>query len=137
VGQRLLLRLHLYAMYVEVSISMKKINWFAPSLLALCIASTGSLKANAHETQPAPNAAPYQDRWDATPVDYRDAQQRGFHEGVEAARHDFSEHRRADADNHQMYKHPPYEGEARKDFREGFREGYRRAMEHMMHDHDH
>jgi hypothetical protein len=33
-----------------------------------------------------------------------------------------------------MYKHPPVEGEARKDFREGFREGYRRAMDHMMHE---
>jgi hypothetical protein len=35
-----------------------------------------------------------------------------------------------------MYKHPPVEGEARRDFREGFREGYHRAMEHMAHDRD-
>ena len=119
---------------------MKNIKWFAPSLLALCIASTGALKASAHEAQPVPSAAQYQDhdqnRWDQPPADYRDAQQRGFHEGVEAARKDASEHRRADADDHEMYKHPPVEGEARKDFREGFREGYHRAMEHMMHDHD-
>lgn len=115
------------------------IKCIAPSLLALCIASTGALKANAHEAQPAPGSAQYQDhdRWDATPSGYRDAQQRGFHEGVEAARHDYSEHRHADADDHQMYKHPPYEGEARNDFREGFREGYRRAMDHMKHDRDH
>lgn len=117
---------------------MKNIKWFTPSLLALCIASTGALKASAHEAQPVPSAAQYQDhdRWDAPPSDYRDAQQRGFHEGVEAARHDVSEHRKADADDHEMYKHPPVDGEARKDFREGFREGYRRAMDHMMHDHD-
>ena len=113
---------------------MRNIKWFAPSLLALCIASTGALKASAHEAQPVPVAA--QDRWDAPPADYRDAQQRGFHEGVEAARHDFSEHRHADADDHEMYRHPPVEGEARNEFREGFREGYRRAMDHMRHDHD-
>jgi hypothetical protein len=119
---------------------MKNIKWIAPSLLALCIASTGAaLKASAHEAQPAPSAAQYQDhdRWDAAPADYRDIQQRGFHEGVEAARHDYSEHRHADADDHQMYKHPPYEGAARNEFREGFREGYRRAMDHMKHDRDH
>lgn len=117
---------------------MKKIKWFAPSLLALCIASTGALKVSAHEAQPVPSATPSQDndRWDQPPADYRDAQQRGFHEGVEAARKDFSEHRHADADDHDMYKHPPVDGEARKDFREGFREGYQRAMNHMMHDHD-
>ncbi len=116
---------------------MRNIKWFAPSLLALCIASTGTLKAGAHEAQPVPSAAPYQDRWDQPPSEYREAQQRGFHEGVEAARHDFDEHRHADADDHEMYKHPPVEGEARKDFRDGFREGYRRAIDHLKHDHDH
>lgn len=117
---------------------MKNLKWFAPSLLALCVASTGALKASAHEAQPVSASAISQgqdrDRWDQPPADYRDIQQRGYHEGVEAARHDFSEHRHADADDHEMYKHPPVEGEARKDFRDGFREGYRRAMDHMMHE---
>ncbi len=119
---------------------MNKIKWIAPSLLALCVASTGALKAHALEAQPIPNASFAQDhdRWDEPPAEYqRDAQRRGFHEGVEAARHDMSEHRHRDADDHEMYKHPPVEGgDARRDFREGFREGYRRAMDHMMHDHD-
>lgn len=118
-----------------------KIKWFAPSLLALCVASTGALKARAHEAQPLPTAAQYQDhdqdRWDQPPNEYRDAQRRGFHEGVEAARHDFTDRRHADADDHEMYKHPPVEESARQDFREGFREGYHRAMEHMKRDHDH
>ena len=130
---------------------MKNLKWFAPSLLALCVASTGAVKASAHEA--LPNAIPAissalsqdhdrdRDRWDQAPDGYRDAQQRGYHEGVEAARHDFSEHRHADADDRQMYKHPPVEGgEARRDFREGFREGYHRAMDHMTRegiDHDH
>jgi hypothetical protein len=122
---------------------MKNLKWFAPSLLALCVASTGALKASAHNGQPmaaAISGAAAQDqdrdrdrdRWDQAPDGYRDAQQRGYHEGVEAARHDFSEHRHADADDHQMYKHPPVEGgEAKRDFREGFRQGYHRAMDHM------
>lgn len=118
---------------------MKNLKWFAPSLLALCVASTGALKASAHVIQPVSVAAQEhdQDRWDQPPSGYRDAQQRGFHEGVEAARHDFSEHRHANADDHEMYKHPPVDEGARRDFREGFREGYHRAMDHMMHDHDH
>ena len=62
---------------------MKNIKWFAPSLLALCIASTGALKASAHEAQPisGPSLAQDhdQDRWDQPPAEYRDAQQRGFH----------------------------------------------------------
>lgn len=120
---------------------MKKITWLAPSLLALCVASAGAIKAHALEA-PVPNASfaqdhdHDQDRWAEPPSEYRDAQRRGFHEGVEAARHDMGENRRRDADDHEMYKHPPVEGDARRDFREGFREGYRRAMEHMRHDHD-
>ncbi|HMG87847.1 MAG TPA: hypothetical protein VK574_19085 [Terracidiphilus sp.] len=117
---------------------MRKINWIAPSLLALCVVSAGALKARSLEAQPVPHISFAQDhdRWDEPPSEYRDAQRRGFHEGVEAARHDMSERRHADADDHEMYKHPPVEGDARKEFREGFREGYRRAMEHMRHDHD-
>jgi hypothetical protein len=124
---------------------MKNLKWFAPSLLALCVASTGAMNASAHSAQPVSGPALAvaasqdqdrdRDRWDQAPQGYRDAQQRGYHEGVEAARHDFSEHRHADADDHKMYKHPPVEGDdARRDFKEGFREGYRRAMDHMMHE---
>ena len=139
---------HLYAMYVEVPIFMKNLKWFVPSLLALCVASAGALKASAHEAQPISGSSfssavtqdqdrdRDRDRWDQAPSEYRDAQQRGFHEGVEAARHDYSEHRHADADDHEMYKHPPVEESARREFREGFREGYRRALEHMRHDRD-
>ena len=117
---------------------MRKIDWIAPSLLALCVASAGALKARALEPQPVPHTAYVQDhdRWDEAPSDYREAQRRGFHEGMEAARHDMGENRHADADDHQMYKHPPVGRDDRQAFREGFREGYRRAMEHMRHDHD-
>ena len=117
-----------------------KIKWIAPALLGLCVASSGALKAAAHEAQPISGTALYQDhdhdRWDEPPSEYRDAQRQGYHEGIEAARKDFAEHRHADADDHRMYKNPPVEGDAKREFREGFREGYRRAMDHMAHDHD-
>jgi len=116
-----------------------KTKWLAPSLLALCVAATGGLtaKASTATAQPSPAAVPYQDQdhdWDRPPDSYQDAQRRGFHEGIEAARRDFADHRRADADDHDVYKHPPVEGHDRGAFREGFKEGYHRAMDHLRHD---
>jgi hypothetical protein len=117
-----------------------KINWLAPSLLALCVAATGGLKAKAAPAQPAtpqPLITAAQDRdhdWDRPPDAYQDAQRRGFHEGIEAARRDFADHRRADADDHDVYKHPPVDEHDRGAFREGFKEGYHRAMDHLRHD---
>ena len=117
-----------------------KITWFSIPALALCIAAPAAIKASAHEAQPLPAATQYQDQdrdWDRAPEGYRDPQRQGFHEGLEAARQDYADHRHADADDHRMYKHPPVEGdEARRDFREGFKEGYHRAMEHMKHERD-
>lgn len=117
---------------------------FAMSLLALSLCSAGAMKIKAQEAPPPPPPPGYaqlsysQDRdWDRAPDEYRDAQRHGFHEGVEAARRDFADRRHADADDHEVYKHPPVEGgEARRDFREGFKEGYHRAMDHMRHDRD-
>lgn len=54
---------------------------------------------------------------------------------MEAARRDLQSGRHPDADDHEIYKRPPVEGDdARRDFRQGFKEGYHRAMEHMRHD---
>jgi len=121
-----------------------KIKWIAPSLLALCVAASGGLKAKASPAQPLPStaqpllaAAQDQDRdWDRPPDNYQDAQRRGFHEGIEAARRDFADHRHADADDHDVYKHPPVDEHDRGAFREGFKEGYHRAMDHMKHGDD-
>lgn len=113
------------------------IKWISVPALALCIAAPAAVKAKASEAQPGPKLAQYQDQdhqWDRPPDNYRsDAQRRGFHEGIEAARRDFQNGRHPDADDHDIYKHPPVEGDARHDFREGFKEGYRRGMEHMRH----
>lgn len=115
-----------------------KIVWLSIPALALCIAAPATVKASAYEAQPTPKLAQYQDQdrdWDRPPDSYRDAQRRGFHEGMEAARRDFQDGHHRDADDHDVYKHPPVEGDdARREFREGFKEGYHRAMEHMRHD---
>jgi hypothetical protein len=118
----------------------KRFRFIGLSVIALALAIPGVVKAKA--LVPAPHPAFSQDRdrdrWDTPPAEYRDeVQRRGYHEGVEAARRDFNEHRRSDADDHDAYRHPPVEGSARNDFREGFREGYRRAMEHLRSEHDH
>ena len=115
-----------------------KIMWFSVPALALCIAAPAAIQASAHEAQPLPSAAQYQDRdhdWDRPPESYsEEAERRGFHEGIEAARRDYMDRRHADADDHDVYKHPPVDGDhARHEFREGFKEGYRRAMDHMKH----
>jgi hypothetical protein len=108
-------------------------TWFAVSALALSLGATsGGIAARAYAT-PAPSQPQYegQGRWDEAPSEYRDAQRTGFHDGIEAARRDFEGHRHKDADDHQMYRHPPVDHRLRDDYRHAFREGYSRAMHHM------
>lgn len=122
-----------------------KIALFTIPALALCIATPAAVNASAHEPLPVSASAQYPDQgrqdqdrnWNREPDNYRDAQRQGFHEGMEAARRDYDQHRHADVDDHQMYKHPPVDGgDARRDFRQGFKEGYRRAMDHMRNEGD-
>jgi hypothetical protein len=119
-------------------------TWFAVSALALSLGATsGGLAARAYATpSPSPAQPAYagqEGRWDEPPSEYRDAQRRGFHDGIEAARRDFQSRRHKDADDHEMYRHPPVERDLRSDYRNAFREGYSRAMNHMRderHDRD-
>ena len=120
------------------------IKWLSVPALALCMAAPITIKAGAQEpypTSPRSSSPQYQDQyqdrdrdWDRAPDQYRDPQRQGFREGVEAARRDFMNHRHADADDHQVYKHPPVDERDRGEFRDGFKEGYRRAMDHMKRD---
>ena len=116
-------------------------TWFAVSALAISLGATsGALTARAYAAPIGAPAAGYQEgRWDEPPSEYRDAQRQGFHDGVEAARHDFETRSHKDADDHERYRHPRVERELRDDYRSGFKEGYSRAMHHMKeerHDHD-
>jgi hypothetical protein len=116
---------------------------FAISAIAISMAASAgwmTAKANASPL-PQPAAGFYQEHpWDEPPGEMREAQRSGFHEGVEAARHDFQDRRHKDADDHELYRHPPVERELRGDFREGYKRGYEAAMHHLreeQHDHDH
>ena|SRR5215472_5371859 len=114
-------------------------TWLAVSALALSLGATsGGFAARAY-AMPAPSQPQYegQGRWDEAPSEYRDAQRSGFHEGIEAARRDFAEHRHRDADDHSAYKHPPVERDLVSDYRNAFREGYSRAMHHMRDEEHH
>ena len=108
-----------------------------PALTIALAAPVGWMTAKAHAATPAqPAAGFYQERgWDEPPSEYREAQRQGFHEGIEAARHDMERHNHRDADDHSAYKHPPVERELRNDYREGFRRGYQVAMSHMRDEH--
>ena len=112
-------------------------TWLAVSALAVSLGATsGGIAARAY-AMPAPSQPQYegQGRWDEPPSEYREAQRMGFHDGVEAARRDFNEHRHRDADDHGSYKHPRVERELVSDYRNAFREGYSRAMHHMQDEH--
>lgn len=125
---------------------MKK-NWIPTAALAFGLAvPSGLLAVHAHAATvdgvaPATNgvaAATMQDRddqdrdWQRAPDEYNDAQRRGFHDGIEAARRDAESRHRRDMDDHHMYKHPPVDREERDRYREGFRRGYEAGMQHMM-----
>lgn len=115
-----------------------KTNWIAISTLAASLVIPCSLTTvKAYAAAPGtPAASGYQEgRWDDVPSDFNDARRQGFHDGIEAARHDFEERHHRDADDHQRYKHPPVDRRMRDEYREGFRRGYERAVQHMRDDH--
>jgi hypothetical protein len=70
--------------------------------------------------------------WDAPPQELNDIQRHGFHDGMDAARRDVETQRRADADDHEQFRHPRLPPEQADAYRDGFRRGYNRAMSHLM-----
>jgi len=108
-------------------------QWFAISALALALGATsGGFAARAYAAPAASPSAGFQEgRWDEPPSEYRDVQRQGFHDGMEAARIDFENHRHKDADDHDAYRHPPVDHNQRDDYRNAFKEGYSRAMHHL------
>jgi len=112
-----------------------KLKWIGTSLLALSltIVAPATVKAIG-----MPVAGAAQDRpWDAPPDEFRDVQRQGFHDGIEGARKDFENHRPANVENRDEFRHPHVAREMRDDYREGFRRGYERAMSHLSGGHDH
>lgn len=79
----------------------------------------------------SPAAAQDDHSWDQPPGEFREAQRRGFHDGVEGARKDFENHRPPNVENREEYRHPHISSDLRGDYRDGFRAGYERAMSHL------
>ncbi|MGO9433675.1 MAG: hypothetical protein ACLPH3_17725 [Terracidiphilus sp.] len=113
-----------------------KLRLFLFSMLAFSLAFIAPAKAKAIAAPSGSGAAAVaqDDRghdWDAPPAEFRDAQRRGFHDGVEGARKDFDNHREPNVENREEFRHPHVPRDEREDYREGFRAGYERAMSHL------
>ena len=81
---------------------------------------------------PPPGYAQGSGGWDAPPPEFREAQQRGFHDGVEGARKDFQNHRAPNVNNRDEFRHPNFIAPPdRRDYRYGFHRGYDMAVRHM------
>lgn len=104
------------------------------TVLALGLALTGgtTLVLHAQEGPPPPGA------WQPVEPEgsWSHAWHSGFHDGIEAARHDIDGHRQPDPDRHDNFRHPDLPRDQRQDFREGFRRGYHMVYDHMQHHHD-
>ena len=117
-----------------------KLKWIVFSVLANALLLVSPAIVKAHASAPGASVASFaqdHDDWDKPPQEFRDAQRKGFHDGVDAARKDFDHHRRADADDHDQYRHPHVSRDMRDDCRDGFRQGYERATSHLLENHDH
>ena len=79
-----------------------------------------------------PPQGPPPQPWEGVPPEFRAAQQRGFHDGVEGARKDFANHRPPNVNNRDEFRHPNFiPGPDRRDYRYGFKQGYNVAVQHI------
>lgn len=75
-----------------------------------------------------------QDRdWDRPDNAWNDIQRRGFHDGIEGARHDVENHRQPNVENRDEFRHPDdVPPPMRHAYRDAFRRGYQRGISHFM-----
>ena len=123
---------------------MRLTRWAGAVLAVVMTAGSGAMMAQYYQQGPPPPG--YQDRgtWDAAPREFRAIQQRGFHDGIEGARHDFDNHRRPDPNNRDEFRKPNVDRADRRAYREAFRRGYWVGVRHIYgpgygpdRDHDH
>ncbi len=108
------------------------------TITSLCM--TGLLAASmmpltlmaAPRMAPAP-AGFAQDNWDVPPAEFDEMTRHGFHDGVEAARADYKDHKEPDVNRHETYRHPSVSDRDKEAFRRGFQRGYEVATEHLWH----
>ena len=92
----------------------------------------GTGAAQAQYGQPQQRYEDGRGGWGAPPQEFREIEQRGFHDGIEGARKDFQNHRRPNVNNRDEFRHPNVPGPLRHDYKEGFRRGYDVGVQHMM-----
>ena len=113
---------------------MKTTRFAAPVLLFATLASTAVASAQYYGPPPQPGYGQGYNNggWDTVPSEFRAAQQRGFHDGIEGARKDFANHRPPNVNNRDEYRNPRFiPGPDRRDYRFGFERGYQVAVRHM------
>ena len=100
---------------------------------------------------PRPASAQVNIQWDVQPPGYyNDVGRRAFHEGLDAAHHDFDAHREMDPYHYPQYRHPPVPPGEREHYRDAFLRGYDEGVHRARgwddhdrdnawrdHDHDH
>lgn len=112
-------------------------KWMIPALGLALFTSAAAAHAQygspgGPPSQNGYNQGPGRGGWEAPPPEFREAQQRGFHDGVEGARRDIENRRRPNVNNRDEFRHPNIPRDLRRDYKDGFRRGYDVAMQHMM-----
>lgn len=125
---------------------MKVIRFAAASTFGLLLAAgVGAARAQGYGPPPPPPPQSYgqpgyggqgyggqQGGWDYAPQEFRDAQRRGFQDGIQGARKDFENHRQPNVNNRDEFRHPNFIAPPdRRDYKFGFRKGYDVAVRHM------
>lgn len=112
---------------------MRLTRWTGAALAIAMTAGSGVMMAQYYGPQGPPPPPGYQDRggWDTVPPEFREIQRRGFHDGIDGARHDFDNHRRPDPNNRDEFRHPHVDRADRRAYREAFRRGYWVGVRHI------
>ena len=112
------------------------LKWITvPALALMLLVAMGVRTAGAAGATHATLAASFGQEpggWDVPPQELNEIQRQGFHDGIEGARRDFENHRPANVENRDEYRHPHLAPEQREAYRDGFRRGYNMAMAHLM-----
>ena len=113
---------------------MRSKRWLVPALTLTLAASAAAASAQYYGPQGPPPPPPGygQGGWDQAPQEFRDAQRRGFNDGVQGARKDYENHRPPNVNNRDEFRNPKFIAPPdRHDYREGFRRGYAVAVQHI------
>ena len=114
---------------------MKAKRFIIPALTIVLSASTALANAQYYGQGGPPPPPPGYGQgggWEQAPQEFRDAQRRGFQDGVNGARKDFDNHRPPNVRNRDEFRNPKFIAPPdRHDYREGFRRGYEVAVQHI------